>query len=96
MFITIVILDYLDKDTKWRDDGYPQNELIRSDQKPEESLLTYDGTTKQVTLHNPTTNKSYHIVDKTRFPLKVNYPPETILQFAVGVYNTQDWFEIIS
>jgi hypothetical protein len=28
--------------------------------------------------------------------LKVNYPPETILQFAVGVYNTQDWFEIIS
>jgi hypothetical protein len=58
----LFILDYLDRDTKWRDDGYPKNDLIRYNKKPEEIHLTYDGATKTVTLHNPTSNASYHIV----------------------------------
>jgi hypothetical protein len=54
MFITIVILVYLDKDTKW--ENYLWNSLIHkgNEEKPEELTLAYDGFTKQITLQNHT------------------------------------------
>jgi hypothetical protein len=59
MFITIFILDYLDKDAGWEDSGYPIGNLIRDIKNSEKLILTYDGSTKQVILHNPTTKASY-------------------------------------
>jgi hypothetical protein len=52
----------LDNETKWRDDGYPEKELIRRGYNNEELHLTYDGFKKKVTVHNPTSKASYHIV----------------------------------
>jgi hypothetical protein len=55
MFITIVILDYLDKDTGWKNSRYPVGKVIQILRNSEELILTYDGTAKQVSIYNPTT-----------------------------------------
>jgi hypothetical protein len=57
MFITIFIPDFLGKDTKWRDEDYPEQVLIRRGQNPEELILTYDGSKKTMTLLNPTSRE---------------------------------------